>query len=44
MSNDEDIKVNEQQYMLLQIMYTSDINAGIAMKMLVILMEQLEKS
>ena len=44
MSNDEDIEVNEQQFILLQIMYTSDINTGIAMKMLVISMEQLEKS
>ena len=40
---DEDIKLNEQQFTLLQMMYTSDINAKTATDMLGITLEELEK-
>jgi len=41
--DEEEIELNEQQFMLLQMMYTSDIDAEMAMGMLEVDMESLEK-
>jgi helix-turn-helix protein len=41
--DNEDIELNEQQFMLLQMMYTSDINAEMATQMLGISTEELGK-
>lgn len=40
---DDDVELNEQQLMLLQMMYTSDIDAAMAIEMLGINIEELQK-